>query len=217
MWKAKSGDYMDGNLPEAIAQTQKGIVQQIKFIDGQRQAGIPVPPLKSHVAEAMEILSDPKNATAEPDTIRQVDADIRSINKADGTPAFPGGIREAMEKIPEQNRVLDMAIRARAVPTPTEEPPVEIHPVEPIPEVPSYTPLEEGPLVSDANRSSMRAAPSPPSTSEPLPEIIPQSGIDNDPVDPHELEERIRKLDEERARLARQIAERKKQSEGEQS
>jgi hypothetical protein len=192
MWKGKSGDYVDGNLPEALAQTQKGIVQQIKFIDGQRRAGIPVPPLKAHDAEAMTILSDPGLATADPDTLRQADAQLRSILKEDGTPAYPGGIREAIEKIPEQNRVRDLAIRAQGIPA--QGPPAPAEPEDGVTDASETVRTAEGPLASDANRSGMR------------------HGISNPRTD--DLEERIRRLEEERDRLARRIAERDKGPEG---
>lgn len=191
MWKVKPGDYIDGNIPEAVAQTQKGIKQLIKLNEGQRQAGVVVPPMKPHVAEAMElVLRAPTDSSSSPETMQSLESAIRSIPKPDpsgqnpdGIPAYPGGIKEALEKLPEQNRMLG-AVMPKGTPVVHQD-------------------FQEGPQAADDIRSAMRDAVN--KTSE-------QHSIDNPPIDPappepDDLEQRIRKLDEERARLARKIAE----------
>jgi hypothetical protein len=192
MWKVKSRDYADGNIPEAVAQSQKGIKQLMKLREGQRSAGVAVPPLKPHVAEAMElILRAPADATASPEKMAELDAALKSIPRSDAVdshtqapPAYPGGIIEAMEKLPEQNRMLGAATPDTA---------------------PGYKGLKDGPLASDAVRSAMRGT-----ASRDNAQVLPQDDVQatqdtGPPPEPDELQERIRKLDQERAALMKQF------------
>ncbi len=195
MWKTKPDDYIDGNVPEAVAQGQKGIKQFMKLREGQRRGGYEVPPLKPHVAEAMEALvRAPVDSSSSPQKIQELEAALKAIRKPDptgqnpdGISAYPGGIKEALEKLPEQNRMLGAAMPKRIT--------VTVH-----------SDFQQGPQTADDIRSAMREGISNPRD----PQNVDNPPPESPPPEPDDLEERIRKLDEERASLARQIAERNK-------
>jgi hypothetical protein len=203
MWKVKSADYADGNMPEAVAQTQKWVKQHIKLMEGKRLAGGVVPPLKPHVADAIDlIVRAPSDATATPQRMQELDQAIRAIRRPDpsgmnpdGIQAYPGGVKEAMEKLPEQDRILGMTRRMQSI----------------------AVPEGEGGMAADAVRGGMRSATGPAMSvdKERSPSVQPlqTTGGQN----PDDLEEKIRRLDEERARLARKIAESRQQTKGEHS
>ncbi|MBN2419109.1 MAG: hypothetical protein JXL81_06960 [Deltaproteobacteria bacterium] len=193
MWKVKPDDYIDGNIPEAVAQGQKGIKQFMKIREGQRRGGYAVPPLNPHVSEAMEALvRTPVDSTSSPQRIQELEAAIKAIRKPDptgrnpdGIPAYPGGIKEALEKLPEQNRMLKAAMSGQTT--------ITVH-----------QDFQQGPQTADDIRSAMRDGISNPRG----PQTANNPPSEPTPPEPDELEERIRKLDEERARLAKKIAER---------
>jgi hypothetical protein len=199
MWKVKSEDYLDGNIPEAVAQGQKGIKQYMKLRDGQRLAGAVVPPLKPHVAEAMELLvKAPVDASSSSTRMQELEHAIQAIRKPDpsglnpdGIPAYPGGIKEALEKLPEQNRMLRASINAHPDVSTGSVPPVST----------GLNSNQEGAFAADAARTGMRGAVGPAGVNLPDDNASSADGVSRD-----DLEKRLRQIDEERAALTKKLA-----------
>ena len=198
MWQEKPRDFLDSNMPEAVAQGQKGIKQYMKLRAGQKLAGAVVPPIKPHVAEAMDLVyRSPSDSTATPQSIQLLEQRLRAIRKPDGSPdgiqAYPGGIVDVLNKLPEQNRLLRSATLQ-----------------------PDFLVSEsEGPLASDAARTGVRTGIGADSQGTlPSDPVEPLENL-TEPESPEDLDEQLRRLDEQRTELAKKLAASRKNFKGE--
>ena len=193
MWQEKPREFLETNLPEAVAQGQKGIKQYMKLRAGQQSAGAFVPPIKPHVAEAMDLLTrTPSDSTATDQSIQALEQRLRSITKPDGSQAYPGGIVEVLNELPEQNRLLRAATHQGDF----------------------LVSENEGPLASDALRTGVRTGIAASQNNVP-PEPVEPLENSAKPVSPEDLDEQLRRLDEQRTELAKKLAARRKNHEGE--
>jgi hypothetical protein len=110
MWKEKSHFY-EHNMPEALAQSQKGIAEMLNLRDGYRSRGMEPPPLPPKIAQAMEIvIKAPVGVDATPQAMAKVTKDLQALGFRNA--------QDAMAKIAYQNEGLKWSRPTSAPPAP---------------------------------------------------------------------------------------------------
>ena len=118
---------MHHNVPEALAQTQKGIEQLLAVRDGYRAGRPPLdpPPLDTRTARAMEIVARaPVGIDATPEAMARIESDLQALGYRN-TP-------DALEKLNSQAELLKWS-RSRPLvpPEPSPAPPPGAPPAPP--------------------------------------------------------------------------------------
>jgi hypothetical protein len=98
MWQEKSHFY-EGNPPEALAQSQKGIAEMLKLREGYRKGGLEPPPLPPKITQAMEIvIKAPTGVDATRVAMANIEVKLQALGFKN--------MQDAMSKIAGQNELL---------------------------------------------------------------------------------------------------------------